>query len=265
MTFIKKGLPLFAVFILLIAPVSCTSKGDRAAGSAGDSLEQGTGGAGTKILPQKKPATTAARQLQADRIRAVTLYPENILVSTGLTVNAEVFPPLDKDGNESLKYFFWINGEVFAEQETASLAPFSYKKGDSLFVDVVLVKDGEEAGQKRSELLFVLNSKPEIKEVQFPQIKGTGTYKIPVSAVDADGDPLTFSLEADEGIPAGLRIDAGSGLISYNLEQPPDRDLKFRVVAKDGEQGGEDWQELFIRFTRATVKEETKTGKGEEK
>lgn len=265
MTFIKRGLLLSAVFILLGGLVSCTSNGDRAAGSDGDRPMVAPGGVDTKIRPQKRPAIKKVKQRLPVRIKAVSLYPENILVSTGLTVDAEVIPALDKDGDESLKYIFWLNGEVFAEQETASLAPFSYKKGDSLFVDTILVKAGEEIEQKRSELLFVLNSKPEIKEVQFPPIKGLGTYKIPVSAVDADGDPLTFSLEADEGIPAGMKIDIDSGLISYALEKPPDRDLKFRVVVKDGDAGGESWQELFIHFNRATVKEEAKTDKGEQK
>jgi RHS repeat-associated protein len=58
------------------------------------------------------------------------------------------------------------------------------------------------------------------------------TYSYPVQALDGDGDPLTFRLQA---APAGATIDPGTGVIRWTPSQPGTYD--FRVEASDGRGG----------------------------
>ena len=64
------------------------------------------------------------------------------------------------------------------------------------------MKDDREVYRKRSEMVKILNSSPEITSVDLPEIKGPGTYNIKINAMDADSDPLSYSLEG-EMLPAG--------------------------------------------------------------
>jgi hypothetical protein len=61
-----------------------------------------------------------------------------------------------------------------------------------------------------------------------------------VKAVDADGDPLSFLLEA---APPGMVIDKETGHLVWQI--PPDQlgSHRVRIVAEDG-QGGKAFQEF---------------------
>lgn len=206
---------------------------------------------------QQQPVQSPAEEeVEEKRIRSVTISPGNPRVDSRIVVNTDLFPLLDQDGGESLYYVFYKNTAMFLEQEDNTLPPKSCKKGDSLFADVLLSKDGEEIDKKRSGIIFVLNSKPEIGEVEFPEIRGLGTYTIQVNASDADEDTLTYSLDSKYGIPAGMSINSNSGAITYNITEVPESDVKFKVVVKDGD-GGEDWRELVIKISRSTVRRGT--------
>ena len=91
--------------------------------------------------------------------------------------------------------------------------------------------------------------------VEFPPITGLGTFTITVNASDADDDELIYSLDEKYGIPEGMTISPKSGLISYVIEKAPEKDVKLKVKVSDGD-GGEDWQELFIKISKTTVKKE---------
>ena len=61
---------------------------------------------------------------------------------------------------------------------------------------------------------------------------GTGTpIALQLSASDADGDALTYSAS---GLPAGLSIDSGTGLITGSLAATPDGSYQVTVTASDG-------------------------------
>ncbi len=253
MTGTRKILSCLALLILVGSLVSCGNK--EVEGAAADFPTSGEEQTDTTpgLVPEEveDPAVDQGSQkdkkIVIERIRNITLTPENPYTYDRFTVKAKVFPELS--GTETISYIFWINGEKFKEQEENSIPPFSFGKGDSLFVDVILYRGGQELERKRSDVLVVLNSKPEIGEIEFPQIRGVGTYRIVVNAQDADKDPLTFSLAGDPGVPLGMEINQTNGIITYRIDRSPARDVRFRVIVSDGN-GGEDWRELFINFTQ---------------
>lgn len=202
---------------------------------------------------QQKPVGTPdeenAGNKKESRIRGLILSPLNPRADSRITVNTDIFPSFNPEKGESLSFIFYKNAEIFKEQEENSLPPGSVAKGESLFADVILIKDGEEIEKKRTGIVFILNSKPEIGEVEFPKITGLGTYQIVVNAGDADEDALTYTLDRKYGVPGGMEIDEKSGMITYRIAQPPGKDVKFKIVVSDGD-GGKDWRELFIRFSQ---------------
>jgi len=199
----------------------------------------------------KRPAEESSDQKKESRIRAIILAPPTPRADSRITVIADISPELNPEDGEILSFIFHKNMEIFKEQEENSLPPGSVAKGESLFADAILTRNGEEIEKRRTGIVFIMNSKPEIGEVEFPEISGLGTYQIVVNASDADKDTLTYTLDAKYGVPEGMEIDEKSGMITYRITRAPEKDVKFKVVVSDGD-GGEDWQELFIRFARPT-------------
>lgn len=248
---IRKILWRLIVILLVCGLVCCGQRGARSGGpTSSTSLQKPAADSGKKGPGQ----SSQQEEDRKTRIRSVLLTPITPRADSRITANTDIFPVINKDEGEVLSYVFYKNTEIFKEQEENSLPPGSCKRGDSLFADVILSKYGEEIERKRSGIIFVLNSKPEIGEVEFPEIRGLGTYSIVVNASDADEDTLTFLLDEKYGIPAGMFIDQRNGIISYSITRPPEQDVKFKVKVKD-KSGGEDWRELLIKFSRSTVRQ----------
>jgi hypothetical protein len=67
-----------------------------------------------------------------------------------------------------------------------------------------------------------------------------------VQAVDADGDPIKFSLEGET--PAGLEIDPATGLIQWKPAGPGSQgSYVFQVVAEDPE-GAKSVQQVTLNY-----------------
>ncbi len=206
-----------------------------------------------EIIEDAKPKQ---KTVKISRIKSVVLVPATPRTDTGIKAKIEISPALAVDEGESLSYSFYKNAQLLVEHEENFLPPKSCQKNDYLYADVTLFKDGEEIDRKRSEMIQVLNSSPAIGEIEFPEMRGPGTYHIKVYAADADEDTLTFSLDEEYGIPVGMTIDSSGGIINYTTPQEIDteKEIKFKVVVKDTD-GAEDWRELKISFSKTVVKE----------
>ncbi len=252
-----------SIIIIVFSLAGCGGKEDLTGSSdptAGDTVKQTTA---REETPGSGSTDEDNLEKKGTRIGSIILSPANPRTDSRIKVNAEVHPAPDADAGESLSYIFYKNTEISGEQEDDSLPPGSFKKGDAVFADVVLIKNGIDIERKRSPIIIIANAKPEIGEIEFPKIEGPGTYTILVNAADADEDPLTFSLDKKYGIPSGMSIDRKSGVITYSITQAPENDVKFKVVAKD-DSGGEDWRELFIKFTKTVVERSAKDQKDQE-
>ncbi len=183
----------------------------------------------------------------------------------GISLKIKVETVIPVEENQNFSYIYWKNGRKIGEKKGDTLDPSSYKKGDSIFPDVLCHREDQVLQRKRSEMIHVPNTSPIIKDVKIPPIIGPGTYNITVKAEDIDGDKLTFSLLPAPGaapLPEGskLQIDPATGIVTCTLgEKPPPEKIKFIIAAKDGDKGtAKKAVTISFKIHQTPGKEETK-------
>ncbi|MCP4151441.1 MAG: cadherin repeat domain-containing protein [bacterium] len=182
----------------------------------------------------------------------VVLTPENITIESTITAKATILPD-DADAVE-LNYIFSVASQVVKEGDENTLELKEYKKNTFVYVDVE-VMDGKSKGlRKRSDMMRINNTSPEITGIDIPEIRGEGTHRITVNAEDIDGDTLIYSMEGDN-LPTELSIDATMGVIEYQLTGKPPEKIVFTVFVKDGDEG-EASQEVTLNFNPQQTAEE---------
>ena len=146
---------------------------------------------------------------------------------------------VDADQDEmQFDFRWWRNDKVVKQGPEQTLDTTGFQTKDTLAVEVT-PRDHLSAGKPvRSEIYFG-NSLPKIVSVPAALI-GRERYEYMVKAVDGDGDPVSFLLEA---APPGMVIDKNTGHLVWQI--PPDQrgSQRVRIVAEDG-QGGKAFQEF---------------------
>jgi hypothetical protein len=168
-----------------------------------------------------------------------------------MKIKVETTEPLKE--NQYLSFIWWRNGKKLEETQEATLPISSFKKGDVIFTDVLLYQDNQLIERKRTEMVQIVNSRPVIKEVIFPQVKGPGTYTLKVKAEDPDGDPLTFSIEK-EALPVDVQINPSTGVVTCILDENTPEILKFIIGVDDGS-GVKTKKVVTMNFFKQSVKE----------
>jgi hypothetical protein len=187
-------------------------------------------------------------------IRTVEISPRPLHVDDNIKIKVKTAAPLKE--NQSLKYKFWKNRYAMEEATTATLPANTCKKNDTIFADVILYVDGEIAARKRTSMIPIINSPPEIEEVVMPEIRGPGTYEFKVKANDADDDQMTFSLEpGEDSTDLDLQIDAATGTVTCTLSDTPPESMRFTIIADDGDDGGKTKKIVSMRFFKHPKKE----------
>jgi len=147
---------------------------------------------------------------------------------------------VDADQDEmQFDFRWWRNNRIVKQGPEQTLDTTGFQAKDTLEVEVT-PRDHLLAGRLvHSELVYVGNSPPKIVSVPATLI-GRERYEYTVKAVDADGDSLSFLLEA---APPGMLIDKETGHLVWQI--PPDQFgiHRVRIVAEDG-QGGKAFQEF---------------------
>lgn len=117
-----------------------------------------------------------------------------------------------------------------------------FRKGDIVTV-VVVPYDGEGQGSRmRSQSASVRNASPMITSTAPGSQEVTTTYTYQVTAMDGDGDPLTFSLTS---APAGMTIDSEKGLVTWTLPENASGQHRVSVAVTDAE-GSQALQEYIL-------------------
>jgi len=250
MTCFKRIFHLFLAIVFIGSAVSCGSdNGDQESKSDIQQISERDKGFGTSAKTDGKTSTQKKKEIfKGRRISQVTFSPEKPNIYTPLSVQAKF--RAENLQNTVLNYTFWKNSRKLKEGKENSVPAFTYEKGDTVYVDVILIADGKEVERKRSKTVIFLNSRPQITNVVFPEIRGNGTYRIIVQTVNHDKDSLTFSING-ENLPPGLEIDQKTGVITFRLDDTPERDVKFEVVVRDND-GGEDRRKVTINFSKET-------------
>jgi hypothetical protein len=227
-----KRLRLFICVLVVISLIGC--------GGGADEIDTdiSTGPASSQQKDKDK-----ARELARQRpkgppegwIKNISFTKQRTKDGTALKFKVETTKPLEK--NQYFYYIYWKNQKKIIKTKNDTLPPTAYKKGDLVYVDVVLYQGDQILEGRRSDKILIANSSPLIKEVKIPEIEGPGVYRIFVKAQDPDGDKMTFSLEGDP-LPDGLVINPHSGTITYILgEKAPPENIKFTITADDGDKG----------------------------
>jgi len=160
----------------------------------------------------------------------------------------------DPDGDTLTYTYQWrVNGNpVGAAGSESTFSTAGLKKRDSVSV-LVTCTDGEAAASPvTSNAVSLLNQGPRITSSAPLDLTG-GRYVYQVTAKDPDGDPLTYRLDR---LPAGMTIDAASGLISWELPKgmmfPGKNEVVVAVTVSDND-GGSDSQEFTLVLTDVVV------------
>lgn len=173
--------------------------------------------------------TTAAATRVANSPPRVTLVKfQNPVVTAGKEIVAlpEAFDP---DGDTAYFEYQWIidGTEVMVTDRTL---PGSFVKTGSQIVLNVIATDGDDRNTPYWGEPFVVESGPPRITSQPPKTFQGLEYLYQVKAVDPDGDRLTYRLEE---APAGMAINAATGLLTWTIAPGTVGEFGVKIVVKD--------------------------------
>jgi len=165
--------------------------------------------------------------------------PQQVML--GEPVRAEVsVKDLDNDEVRT-RFRWWKNRDMVAETEELTLETSGFVRGDTIRVSVI-PRDGiGEGSELFSPSIVVGNSSPHFTSNP-PATVEKGVYQYLASAVDPDGDPISFELEH---APSGMTIDMTTGQLHWSIPVGLTGSQQVRIVAKDN-QGGQFSQEFEL-------------------
>jgi hypothetical protein len=180
-------------------------------------------------------------------VTMVNLEPENAVV--GAIVSATPAGTDPDDDPITYTYQWRVNGNlVGAPGGERTFSTEGLRKNDIINATVTYT-DGTAGGVPvGSNSIRLQNRSPKIIS-SAPLEMTTGLYVYQVTAKDPDGDPLTYRLDR---FPAGMTIDASSGLIRWELvkgQMFTGRNEVAVSITVDDRDGGTDSQEFTIIIT----------------
>jgi putative Ig domain-containing protein len=183
------------------------------------------------------PAVTVGNTPPAVR----SVMPEAVPVKVGDRLRMKIESVDADDDSIEYTYRWWRNTTLVAEGDQAELDTAGFARGDTVFVEVT---PHDRAGAGRplmSDQILIENNPPIIRSSPPNQID-QGRYHYAVMAVDADGDPLSYTLEA---APSGMTIDKTSGRIEWQISVGMKGPQRVKVLVDDG-QNGQAFQEFEL-------------------
>ena len=197
---------------------------------------------GTPVRSQ--PVTMPNSPPEATRL---TLGPSPAHIGDRVNVEAE---SKDQDGDAITYSYRWFRNNVPVEGgrgDQPNLDTTGFARGDVILVDVT-PQDGIEKGRTfRSPPLAIVNNRPTITSAP-PSALQEGRFEYAVTAVDQEGDPLTYSLEA---APPGMTIDKATGRILWQVPPGTKGARRVRVVVRDNHEG-QGFQEFELDMSPAS-------------
>ena len=183
-------------------------------------------------------------------VKSITFEPAPAGTDDDLKV---VVSGSDRDGNGVDFFYEWsVNGEPIGNQD-GPILPSTYYQRDDLVEVAITPTDGTDMGKTKRGHTNIANTPPEIVSTPPETIMTKGSYIYAVQAKDADGDPISFSLEGNH--PDGMKINARTGMVKWRVKLPKEEiTYEFEVLAKDSE--GETYgQTVTLRLVPQQVEE----------
>ena len=165
------------------------------------------------------------------RVSQVAVQPDPLRAGDHVRVVAQVSDP---DGDETRVFYRWWNNDVLVgESESAVLSHVPIARGDKIVVEVI-PQDGEGPGKAmRTTPVEVSNGLPRITSSP-PAAINDGRYVYALSAVDPDGDAITYALTVG---PPGMTLDEHSGRIEWVLRAEDKGIHHVRIEVRDSHDG----------------------------
>ncbi len=175
-------------------------------------------------------------------VTTVSLNPVPAFVGTLITAVAE---GSDHDGDPVTFTYQWlVNGRNVPGAEAAQFNTEGLKKKDTVTA-LVTPFDGEDRGSPVStKYLTLSNRNPDITSTPTAGLQD-GVYSYQVTASDADGDPISFSLAT---APPGMTIGQSTGLIRWQPNGFTGKQQITVKVAAEDDDGGTAYQEFSMTF-----------------
>lgn len=133
----------------------------------------------------------------------------------------------------TLYYRWWVNGKPVPEVSEPYLEGEHFTHGDMVAVEVSLDEEFAAGKTKGSGSVRILNQPPEITSVMNFEWDGS-KFLYQIEAQDPDDDPLSYAL--DKG-PAGMMVDAKTGLVSWTPRPEQAGNHEVQVSVNDGAGG----------------------------
>jgi hypothetical protein len=168
--------------------------------------------------------------------------PQQILAGDSIQVEFDV-KDLDNDEVQS-QFRWWKNQDMVAETEEPVLETRGlFVRGDSIRV-AVIPRDGMGVGKEfLSVPVIVGNSVPHFTSNPASIVEDR-IYRYKVSAVDPDGDQITFELGH---VHPGMSLNKVTGQLHWSIPSSLTGPHRIKIVAKD-DQGGQASQEFDLNL-----------------
>ncbi|MGC4097542.1 MAG: hypothetical protein QM706_10530 [Nitrospira sp.] len=167
--------------------------------------------------------------------------PQHILAGDSIQVE---FGVTDLDNDEVRSRFRWRkNQDMVAETDVPVLETGGFVRGDSIRV-AIIPRDGIGEGKEfMSAPVVVGNSIPKFTSNPVP-IVADGVYRYQASAVDPDGDQITFELGQTH---PGMSLNKMTGQLHWSIPSGLTGSHRITILAKD-DHGGQVSQEFDLNL-----------------
>jgi hypothetical protein len=174
-------------------------------------------------------------------IKALTLEPSEVKPGDRVRAVVDLWDADQDEIHHSVKW--WRNGKVVAEGESQNqFVVEQWNRGDVLAVSIV-ASDRESKGLETfSEPLTLSNSPPQFTTTPSVQVGKESRFEYHARAVDSEGDPVTYKLEA---APPGMIIDEQTGQVQWSIPIDSPGNYHVRVLATD-DRGGSSFQDFTL-------------------
>lgn len=231
-----------AVFGVLLFLILAFRQMEQAGAPESISVERpsGTPGGVLGIDKMLGPETAKKAFVESSPVVDVKIIPGSATVSDTLKADVRL-----REEGITLKYQWMKDGVEIPKANKVSLPGSLLKKKCWIAVKVTPYRGDSAFAPVRSSPVWVFNSPPQItEEKNVIEIRQDSQLILQVKAIDADNDPITFSL--DTSIKS-MTINPMTGIITWQLPQKKSGRYQVKVTAADND-GGKSSQMLTIEI-----------------
>lgn len=235
------GAAIFCVLLLLILAFRQIHT-EKAGAPEGISAKKpsGTPGGILGINKMLRPETAKKASVEDSPVVDVKIIPGSATVSDTLKADVRL-----REEGSTLKYQWMKDGVEIPKANEASLSGGLLKKKRWIAVKVTPYRGESPLAPVQSPPVWIFNSPPQItEEKKALAIRQDSPLILQVKAIDADNDPITFSLDTSI---EGMTINPMTGIITWQPPQKKSGRYQVKVTVADND-GGKSSQMLTLEI-----------------